>query len=67
VDITRLMSAEARQVLLDAARRAAELGSADVDTDHLLWAALQREPMRELLRRAGADPDALAAQVERAP
>ena len=33
--------------------------SSDLDTDHLLWAALQREPLRDLLRRAGADPDTL--------
>jgi ATP-dependent Clp protease ATP-binding subunit ClpC len=67
VDITRLMSAEARQMLVDAARRAAETGSPDLDTDHLLWAALQRDPMRDMLRRSGAEPDVLAAQLERAP
>jgi ATP-dependent Clp protease ATP-binding subunit ClpC len=67
VDITRLMSAEARQLVVEAAQRAAESGSADLDTDHLLWAALQREPLRDLLRRSGADPDALAKQFDRAP
>ena len=61
------MSAEARQLVVDAAQRASELGSADLDTDHLLWAALRREPLRELLRRSGADPDALAGQLDRAP
>ncbi|MEV4482850.1 ATP-dependent Clp protease ATP-binding subunit [Micromonospora coxensis] len=59
VDITRLMTADAREMLADAARRAAEKHSNDLDTDHLLWAALQREPLRDLVRRAGADPDAL--------
>ena len=63
VDITRLMSADARELLTDAARRAAQQGSADLDTDHLLSAALQRQPMRDLLRRAGADPDALVASL----
>jgi ATP-dependent Clp protease ATP-binding subunit ClpC len=59
VDITRLMTADARELLADAARRAAQANSTDLDTDHLLWAALQREPLRDLIRRAGADPDAL--------
>ncbi|MEV4755006.1 ATP-dependent Clp protease ATP-binding subunit [Micromonospora sp. NPDC049559] len=59
VDITRLMTADARELLADAARRAGQAGSNDLDTDHLLWAALQRESLRDLLRRAGADPDAL--------
>ncbi|MFI7607691.1 ATP-dependent Clp protease ATP-binding subunit [Micromonospora sp. NPDC049366] len=59
VDITRLMTADAREMLADAARRAAQKQSNDLDTDHLLWAALQREPLRDLVRRAGADPDTL--------
>jgi ATP-dependent Clp protease ATP-binding subunit ClpC len=63
VDITRLMTADARELLADAARRAASASSNDLDTDHLLWAALQREPLRELVRRAGADPEALAGAL----
>ncbi|KXK58360.1 AAA family ATPase [Micromonospora rosaria] len=59
VDITRLMTADAREMLADAARRAAQRQSSDLDTDHLLWAALQREALRDLVHRAGADPDAL--------
>ncbi|HEX5597616.1 MAG TPA: AAA family ATPase, partial [Micromonosporaceae bacterium] len=59
VDITRLMSADARELLADAARRAAALRSVDLDTDHLLWAALQREHLCDLIRRAGADPETL--------
>ncbi|MFG3706329.1 ATP-dependent Clp protease ATP-binding subunit [Micromonospora sp. NPDC047670] len=59
VDITRLMTADAREMLADAARRAAQRQSTDLDTDHLLWAGLQREPLRDLVRRAGADPDTL--------
>ncbi|MBO4210256.1 ATP-dependent Clp protease ATP-binding subunit [Micromonospora echinofusca] len=59
VDITRLMTADAREMLADAARRAAQKRSNDLDTDHLLWAALQREPLRDLVSRAGADPNAL--------
>src|SRR5215475_1747093 len=39
VDITRLMSARARELLGAAAAKAAELGGTDLDSVHLLWAA----------------------------
>jgi ATP-dependent Clp protease ATP-binding subunit ClpC len=64
VDITRMMSQEAREMLATAAAKAADLGSPDLDTEHLLWATTQREPLRQLLRRAGADPDSLASELE---
>jgi ATP-dependent Clp protease ATP-binding subunit ClpC len=68
IDITRFMSADAREVLSAAARRAAEvapagIGIADLDTDHLLWGVLQQEPQKALVRRAGADPEALLAEL----
>jgi ATP-dependent Clp protease ATP-binding subunit ClpC len=63
VDLGRLMSAEAKELVTDAAQHAAESGAVDLDTDHLLWAALQREHLREMVRRAGADPDALLQQL----
>ncbi|GIJ45147.1 ATPase AAA [Virgisporangium aliadipatigenens] len=59
VDLGRLMSQEARELVAEAAAHAAEIGDPDVGTDHLLWAATRRQPLRELLTRAGADPDAL--------
>ena len=65
VDIGRLMSAEARDLFVDAARRATALGERDIDTNHLLWAALQRDGLRALVKRAGADPDALLSQLDR--
>jgi ATP-dependent Clp protease ATP-binding subunit ClpC len=70
IDITKYMSGDAREVLSAAARRAAELADpdrlvADLDTDHLLWGALQQEPMKQTVRRAGADPDALLAALGR--
>ncbi|MEU4557762.1 ATP-dependent Clp protease ATP-binding subunit [Actinoplanes sp. NPDC023936] len=68
-DIARYMSNDARQVLADAARRAAELSGggnalADLDTDHLLWAVLQQEPMKQTVRRAGTDPVALLTELD---
>src|SRR5215472_16634953 len=64
VDITRLMSGRARELLGAAAAEAAELGGTDLDTGHLLWAAAKLEPTRHLLSRAGPDPDVIARDVE---
>jgi ATP-dependent Clp protease ATP-binding subunit ClpC len=65
IDITRLMSGPARELLAAAAAQAAEWGGTDLDTVHLLWAATQLEPTRQLLSRAGAEPDSLAGEIER--
>ncbi len=70
IDITKYMSDEGREVLSDAARRAAELTDegkavADLDTDHLLWAALQQDGAKALATRAGADPESLLAALGR--
>jgi ATP-dependent Clp protease ATP-binding subunit ClpC len=64
IDITRLMSGPARELVSAAAAQAAEHDGADLDTVQLLWAATKVEPTRQLLARAGADPDALAASIE---
>ncbi len=64
VDITRLMSGPARQLLGAAAAHATERGGTDLGTEHLLWAAATLEPTRQLLVRAGSDPSALADAVE---
>ncbi|WP_128379946.1 ATP-dependent Clp protease ATP-binding subunit [Streptomyces cavernae] len=64
IDIGRLMSQPARQLVADAAAYAAEHGSTDLDTQHLLRAAVKLEPTRTLLARAGADPDALAGEID---
>jgi len=64
VDITRLMSGPARELLGAAAAHAADQGRADLDTEQLLWAAARLEPTRELLARAGADPDSLIRGIE---
>jgi ATP-dependent Clp protease ATP-binding subunit ClpC len=64
VDIMRLMSEPARELLGAAASHVAERGGTDVGTENLLWAAASLEPTRQLLARAGADPGALARAVE---
>jgi ATP-dependent Clp protease ATP-binding subunit ClpC len=55
IDIGRLLSQPARELVRGAAQYAAEHGSRDLDTQHLLRAALSAEPTRSLLSRAGAD------------
>ncbi|HWC78869.1 MAG TPA: ATP-dependent Clp protease ATP-binding subunit [Pseudonocardiaceae bacterium] len=66
VDITRLMTAPARELVAAAAAKVMERGKSDLDTQDLLWAATQLEPTRELLDRAGADTERLAGELERA-
>src|SRR6202012_3118865 len=64
IDLGELLTDTGREVIRDAATQAARWGDPDLDTDHLLWATTRQEPVRRLLRGAGADPDALARQVE---
>ncbi len=64
VNITRLMSAPARELLGAAAAHVAEHGGANLDTEQLLWAAARLEPTRELLARTGANPDELIGEIE---
>src|SRR3954465_3921094 len=56
IHIPQLLTERARDLVNAAARRAAETGSPDLDTDHLLWAMTEDETIRSLLSRAGADP-----------
>jgi ATP-dependent Clp protease ATP-binding subunit ClpC len=65
IDITQFLSDQARELVNAAARRAAETGSPDLDTDHLLWAMIAEEPTRHLISRAGADPEYVRDQLER--
>ncbi|MGW0288462.1 ATP-dependent Clp protease ATP-binding subunit [Streptomyces tuirus] len=64
VDLGRLLSQPARELVRGAAQYAAEHGSRDLDTQHLLRAALTTEPTRTLLSKAGANPDSLASQID---
>ncbi|MFJ8430317.1 ATP-dependent Clp protease ATP-binding subunit [Kitasatospora sp. NPDC094019] len=66
VPIGRLLSESAQELLAAAARRAAEDGSSDLDTGHLMWAATRVDPSRRMLERAGVDPDRLAGDLDKA-
>jgi len=64
IDIGQLLTEHARDLVRDAAGAARRWGDADLDTDHLLWAATRQEQVRRLLVAAGADPDAIARTIE---
>jgi ATP-dependent Clp protease ATP-binding subunit ClpC len=64
VDVTQFFSDATRELLQRAAQTAVEWGSLDLDTDHLLYAALQDDVVRHVLDQLDADPEAISAQVE---
>src|SRR5215213_3911896 len=64
VDITQLFSDSTDELLQRAARQAAQWGSTDLNTEHLLHAALQDGVVRRVLEGVDADPDQLRAQLE---
>jgi ATP-dependent Clp protease ATP-binding subunit ClpC len=67
IDITQLLTERARELVNTAARRAAETGSSDLDTDHLLWAMTEDDAIRQLISRAGADVTQLRTLLEQQP
>jgi ATP-dependent Clp protease ATP-binding subunit ClpC len=64
IDLTRLMSAGARELVATAAQLAIDRGDPDLDAQHLLLASTQLEPTRQWLERAGADPDEIARMLD---
>ena len=64
VDVTQFFSAATTELLQRAAQQAVEWGNLDLTGEHLLYAALEDTVVRRVLEGAGADPDALKAQLE---
>jgi len=64
VDVTEFFSDATRELLQRAAQTALEWGSLDLDTDHLLHAALADDVVRHVLRQVDADAEAITAQLE---
>jgi len=64
VDITRFFSGATTELLQRAAQRAADWGSLDLTSEHLLHAALEDDVVRGVLEGVGADPDAVRDQLE---
>jgi ATP-dependent Clp protease ATP-binding subunit ClpC len=64
VDVTQFFSDATRELLRRAAQTAMDWGSLDLESDHLLYAALENDVVGHVLRQVGADPQAIAAQLE---
>src|SRR6266516_2550677 len=64
VDVTQFFSDATRELLQRAAQTALEWGSLDLDSDHLLHAALQDDVVRHVLSQVDADPEAIMAQID---
>jgi ATP-dependent Clp protease ATP-binding subunit ClpC len=63
VDVTQFFSDATRELLQRAAQTAVEWESLDLDTDHLLHAALQDDVVRHVLDEIDADREAIAGQL----
>jgi ATP-dependent Clp protease ATP-binding subunit ClpC len=64
IDLTRLMSAGARELVAVAAQQAIDRGDTDLDAQHLLLASTQLDATRQWLSRSGVDPDAIAGLLD---
>jgi ATP-dependent Clp protease ATP-binding subunit ClpC len=64
VDVTEFFSDATRRLLQRSAQTALDWGSLDLESDHLLYSALQEDVVRHVLHQLDADPDAIAAQLE---
>jgi ATP-dependent Clp protease ATP-binding subunit ClpC len=64
VDVTQFFSDATRRLLQRSAQTALDWGSLDLESDHLLYAALQEDVVRHVLQQVDADADAIAAQLE---
>ena len=64
VDITQFFSDSTSELLQRAAQQAAEWGSLDLGTEHLLRSALEDDVARRVLEEVDADPAAIKTQLE---
>ena len=64
VDVTQFFSDATRELLQRAAQTAVEWGSLDLESDHLLYAALEDGVVQHVLRQVDANPDAIRSEIE---
>jgi ATP-dependent Clp protease ATP-binding subunit ClpC len=62
--LTENLSAHAEEILQGAARRAAELGRNEVDTEHLLYALTESDVVRTILDQFKVSVDELRRQID---
>jgi ATP-dependent Clp protease ATP-binding subunit ClpC len=64
IDLTRFLSARTQDVLQRAGRFALERGQHELDALHVLHVLVEQEPVRDAVRRIGADPAAISRAAE---
>ncbi|MFD1713159.1 ATP-dependent Clp protease ATP-binding subunit [Amnibacterium flavum] len=64
IDVSRMLSRRTQELVTEASRFAMSHGHAQIDALHLLRTMVPEQPAAELLRRIGADGDAIARAVE---
>ncbi|MFF0456929.1 ATP-dependent Clp protease ATP-binding subunit [Nocardia africana] len=63
IDLGRLLSDSAKELIAIARSAAQDWGNPEVTAEHLLYAATQVEPSRGIIAQLGRDPDQVAAQM----
>ncbi|AKT51654.1 ATP-dependent Clp protease ATP-binding subunit [Arsenicicoccus sp. oral taxon 190] len=63
VDVSRLLTDDARDLLTAAVSEAAERGNEEVTPEHVVLAAATTDPGRDVLTQVGLSPDTVAATV----
>src|SRR5438874_11873242 len=64
VDVGEVLSAQAEEILQQAARIAAERGGSEVDSEHLLYALADNDVVQAILSRLKISPKDLKAQID---
>ncbi|WP_305093996.1 ATP-dependent Clp protease ATP-binding subunit [Prescottella sp. R16] len=64
IDITRLMSNDTQQLMAEAAQFAAGRGDTGLDALHILHVAAVKDPVRDMVKRVGGDPEAISRDAE---
>ncbi|GAB2665164.1 ATP-dependent Clp protease ATP-binding subunit [Prescottella soli] len=64
IDITRLMSSDTQLLMAEAAQFAAGRGDAGLDALHILHVAAVKDPVQDMVKRVGGDPEAISKDAE---
>ncbi|GAB0105143.1 ATP-dependent Clp protease ATP-binding subunit [Nocardia sp. JMUB6875] len=66
IDLSRLLSESAKQVVDEARQAAHDWGSTEITPEHLLYAAANVEPAKSIIAEIGRDPEQLRKQMRTA-